>query len=196
MYERNVPLSQIFISFIFNLVNCATDVETSFNQIELPVVSVIYYQITLLGHFLALLTIFTICYFGNILQAYFVVASSTTYLTNIIASLSLACFWSCKAANFLVVTNLSHRDSTFLRVIHIIPASTRFWSFSKSKTYYCEPVDIVECCHIMSLDRVAIGLSWFDYYYLFFLMQRYDFFLKNDSKNQNIFLKSVKIPRF
>ena len=196
MYERNVQLSQIFISFIFNLVNCATDVETSFNQIELPVVSVIYYQITLLGHFLALLTIFTLCYFGNILQAYFVVASSTTYLTNIIVLFSLACLWSCKTANFLVVANLSHRHSTLCCVSHIVPTSARLGSLAKSKTYYCESVNIVECCHIMSLNRVAIGLSWFDYYYLFFLMQRYDFFLKNDSKNQNIFLKSVKIPRF
>ena len=109
---RHSLLSQIFISFVFNLVCCATDVETSFNQIEFSVVSVIYHCIALLNHFLALPAVFTICYSDNILEADFVISSSATNLTNIIVLLSLACLRSCEAANFPVVSDLSHRNST------------------------------------------------------------------------------------
>ena len=105
-------LSQIFISFVFNLVCSATDIETSFNQIEFSVVSVIYHCIALLNHFLALPAVFTICYSDNILEADFVISSSATNLTNIIVLLSLACLRSCEAANFPVVSDLSHRNST------------------------------------------------------------------------------------
>ena len=109
---RHSLLSQIFISFVFNLVCCATNVETSFNQIEFSVVSVIYHCIALLNHFLALPAVFTICYSDNILEADFVISSSATNLTNIIELLSLACLRSCEAANFPVVSDLSHRNST------------------------------------------------------------------------------------